>query len=34
LSHKSRNRHGDFESQITKPVLAVLRPKPGNPPPP
>jgi hypothetical protein len=30
---KSRNRHGDFEVQITKPELSVLRPKPGNPPP-
>jgi hypothetical protein len=28
-----RNRHGDFEAQITKPELPVLRPKPRNPPP-
>jgi hypothetical protein len=32
--HKPRNRHGDFEAQITKSELSVLRPKPGNPPPP
>jgi hypothetical protein len=31
---KPRNRHGDFEAQITKPVLPVLRPKPRSPPPP
>jgi hypothetical protein len=31
---QTRNRHGDFEDQITKPVLPVLRPKPKNPPPP
>jgi hypothetical protein len=31
---KPRNRRGHFEAQITKPELAVLRPKPGNPPPP
>jgi hypothetical protein len=34
LRPKPRNRHGDFEVQITKPELPVLRPKPGNPPPP
>jgi hypothetical protein len=34
LKPKSRNRRGDFEAQITKPKLPVLRPKPGNPPPP
>jgi hypothetical protein len=27
------NRRGDFEAQITKPELPVLRPKPENPPP-
>jgi hypothetical protein len=27
---KSRNYHGDFVGQITKPQLLVLRPKPGN----
>jgi hypothetical protein len=31
---KPRNRRGDFETQITKPKLLVLRPKPGNPAPP
>jgi hypothetical protein len=31
---KPRNRHSDFEAQITKPKLPILRPKPGNPPPP
>jgi hypothetical protein len=31
---KPRNRRGDFEAQITKPELPVLRPKPGNRPPP
>jgi hypothetical protein len=30
LRPKSRNRHGDFEVQITKPELPVLRPKPGE----
>jgi hypothetical protein len=30
LKHKPRNRHGDFEAQITKPELSVLRPKLGN----
>jgi hypothetical protein len=34
LSPKSGNRRGDFEAQITKTKLPVLRPKPGNPPPP
>jgi hypothetical protein len=34
LRHKPRNRHGDFETQIIKPELPVLRPQPGNPPPP
>jgi hypothetical protein len=34
LRPKPRNCHGDFEAQITKPKLPVLRPKPGNPPPP
>jgi hypothetical protein len=33
LRPKPRNRHGDFEAQITKPELLVLRPKSGNPPP-
>jgi hypothetical protein len=28
-----RNRRSDFEAQITKPELPVLRPKLGNPPP-
>jgi hypothetical protein len=34
LRPKPRNRSGDFETQITKPELSVLSPKPGNPPPP
>jgi hypothetical protein len=34
LRPKPRNRRGDFEAQITKPKLPVLRPKSGNPPPP
>jgi hypothetical protein len=34
LRVKPRNRRGDFEAQITKPELPVLRPKPENPPPP
>jgi hypothetical protein len=34
LRPKPRNRRGDFEAQITKPELLVLRLKPGNPPPP
>jgi hypothetical protein len=33
LKPKSRNRHGNFEAQINKPELSVLRPKPKNPPP-
>jgi hypothetical protein len=33
LRPKPRNRHGDFENQITKPELPVLS-KLGNPPPP
>jgi hypothetical protein len=32
LRPKPRNRRGDFEAQITKPELSVLRLKPGNPP--
>jgi hypothetical protein len=34
LRPKTRNCHGDFEAQIIKPELPVLRPKPGNPPRP
>jgi hypothetical protein len=34
LRPKPRNRRGDFEAQITKPELLVLRHKPGNPSPP
>jgi alkanesulfonate monooxygenase SsuD/methylene tetrahydromethanopterin reductase-like flavin-dependent oxidoreductase (luciferase family) len=34
LRSKLRNHHGDFEVQITKPELPVLRPKPRNPLPP
>jgi alkanesulfonate monooxygenase SsuD/methylene tetrahydromethanopterin reductase-like flavin-dependent oxidoreductase (luciferase family) len=34
LRPKTINHRGDFENQITKPELLVLRPKPGNPPPP
>jgi hypothetical protein len=34
LRPKPRNRRGDFEAQIIKPELPVLRPKPENPPPP
>jgi hypothetical protein len=34
LRHKSRNRRSDFDAQITKPELPVLRPKSGNSPPP
>jgi hypothetical protein len=34
LRPKPRNRRGDFEAQISKPELPVLRPKSGNPPPP
>jgi hypothetical protein len=34
LRHKPRNRCGDFETQITKSEVLVLRPKPGSPSPP
>jgi hypothetical protein len=34
LRLKPRNNHGDFETQITKLELPILRPKPENPPPP
>jgi hypothetical protein len=34
LRYKPRNHRGDFEAQITKLELPVLRPKLGNPPPP
>jgi hypothetical protein len=34
LRPKPKNRRDDFEAQITKPKLPILRPKPGNPPPP
>jgi hypothetical protein len=34
LRHKPKNYHGDFEAQITKTELPVLRHKPGNPPQP
>jgi hypothetical protein len=34
FKHKPRNRRGDFETQITKLKLPVLRPKPENPPQP
>jgi hypothetical protein len=34
LRPKPRNRRGDFEAQITKSTLSVLRLKPGNPPSP
>jgi hypothetical protein len=34
LRHKPRNCRGDFEAQITKPELPILRPKLENPPPP
>jgi hypothetical protein len=30
LRHKPRNCRGDFETQITKPGLSVLRLKPEN----
>jgi hypothetical protein len=33
LRTKPRDHHSDFEAQITKPELSVLRPKPGNPRP-
>jgi hypothetical protein len=31
LTSKPRNRRGDFDTQITKPEMPVLRPKPENP---
>jgi hypothetical protein len=31
LRPKPRNRRGDFDAQITKPELPILRLKPGNP---
>jgi hypothetical protein len=34
LRLKPRNRHGDFDAQITKTELSVLRHKPENPPTP
>jgi hypothetical protein len=34
LRPKPKNHRSDFEAQITKLELPVLRPKPGNPPPP
>jgi hypothetical protein len=34
LGPKPRNCRGDFEAQVTKPQIPVLRPKPGNPKPP
>jgi hypothetical protein len=34
LRPKPRNCRDDFEAQITKPKLPVLRSKPENPPPP
>jgi hypothetical protein len=34
LIPKPRNHHSDFEAQITKPELPILRQKPENPPPP
>jgi hypothetical protein len=30
LMVKPRNRYGDFDAQITKPLTLVLRPKPKN----
>jgi hypothetical protein len=33
LRPKPKNYHGDFDAQITKPELPVLRSKPGNPTP-
>jgi hypothetical protein len=32
LRSKPRNHRGDFEAQIIKPELPILRPKPRNPP--
>jgi hypothetical protein len=34
LRLKPRNRCSDFDVKIIKPELPILRPKPGNPPPP
>jgi hypothetical protein len=34
LRTKPRNHRGDFEAQIIKPKLPILRLKPGNPSPP
>jgi hypothetical protein len=34
LRPKPRNSRGDFDAQIIKSELSVLRPKLGNPPPP
>jgi hypothetical protein len=34
LRPKPRNHRSNFEAQITKPELPILRPKPGNPTPP
>jgi hypothetical protein len=34
VAQPTNRRPLDFEAQITKPKLPVLRPKPGNPPPP
>jgi hypothetical protein len=34
LKPKPRNCRDDFEAQITKPELPILRPKSGNPPSP
>jgi hypothetical protein len=34
LRPKPRKHRSDFEAQITKPEMSVLRPKPRNPPPP
>jgi hypothetical protein len=31
LRPKPRNCHSDFDAQIVKPELSVLRPKPKNP---
>jgi hypothetical protein len=31
LSLKPRNRRGDFDAQITKPDMPILRPKSENP---
>jgi hypothetical protein len=34
LRLKPRNCRGDFDAQVTKSELPILRPKPGDPPPP